>query len=352
MTKRNDFIGDLEDYLVDFDGETPLPERVRDALDAELQATRQVRPGAGRRKGPTMSSSTPNIARWGLVAAGLVVAVGLGAAIVLPGRGGGGGAAVASPTPIPSLTPTPAPTTVPSASAGSGLRTLQGAPYESCEVKPAITCMVPGTYLLGMAAPGGTIDVPAGWWEWNPGAGSVGMLVEHPDAAGGSGWGLVLMQVGDVRRDPCDRTAGTFASEDVDTPAKLAAVMATWPGFESTSPQPIQVGGVEGVQVRLTTTLDPADCMISMLWETPMNTAIDAYPMLSEAGIDPGAVHPADFRIIELDGQLVAIRTMPSARTSPHERSQGIADDPTRHAADVVAQEAMIDSIRFGVTAP
>ena len=64
MTKRNDFISELEDYLVDFDGETPLPERVRDALDAELPGTHQVRPGEGRWKGPNMSSTTPKISAW------------------------------------------------------------------------------------------------------------------------------------------------------------------------------------------------------------------------------------------------------------------------------------------------
>ena len=348
MTKRNDFITDLEDYLVDFDGETPLPERVRDALDAELPGTRQVHPGAGRWKGPTMSSTTAKFARWGLVAAGLVAAVGLGAAIMIPGSIGGTGAAVASPTPEP----TPAPTAVPSASAASTLTTLAGAPNESCQARPTAACIVPGTYLFGTAVPGGTIDVPAGWWEWDPGAGSVGLLVEHADAPEGSGWGLTLIQVGEVRRDPCDRAAGTFAPEDVDTPGEFAAVMAAWPGFDATAPAPVEVGGIEGVQVRLTTTRDRTDCTGAVLWETPVGIPIDGYPMLHDEGGSAGVVHPADFRIIDLDGQLLVIRTMPSARTSPHERYQGIPDDPNRHEADVVAQQAMVDSIRFGVTAP
>ncbi len=348
MTSDDEFRRQLDDYLEAYQGETPLPDRVRDAVAAGLPGTRQVHAGAGRWKGPTMSPNNANIPRWGLVAAGFVVAVGLGAAIVLPGSGSGGGAAVASPT----LAPSPAPTAAPSPSEGSALRTLEGAPHESCQVKRTVACIIPGTYLFGAVAPGGTIDVPAGWWEWDPGAGSVGVLVEHADAPGGSGWGLTLIQVGTVRRDPCDRGAGTFAPEDVDTPAKLAAVMATWPGFEVTSPDLVEVGGIEGVQVRLTTTLEPADCMAPMLWETPSNTAIDAYPMLAEAGVDPGAVHPADLRIIELDGQMLAIRTMSSARTSPRERTQGIPDDPTRHEADMAAVQAMIDSIRFGVSAP
>ena len=61
----------------------------------------------------------------------------------------------------------------------------------------------------------------------------------------------------------------------------------------------------------------------------------------------PVSCMPADFRIIDLDGQLLAIRSMVSARTSPLERLQGIADDPTRHEADLVALQGIIDSIRF-----
>ncbi len=341
MTKRNDFITDLEDYLVEFDGETPLPERVRDAVRAELPATRQARAVAGGRTGTHMSSTTPKIARWGLVAAGLVAAVGLGAAILLPSVGLDVGATVA--------TPTPAPTPMPSPSAASTLNTLQTARIVPCEGGGNPWCIEPGTYLLGPAVPGGLIDVPAGWSEWNPGAGSVGLLVERDDVADGSGWGLTIMQVGKVRRDPCDRSAGTFGPADVDTPAEFAAVMATWPGFAATSPAPVEVGGIDGVQVRLTTTRDLADCAGAVLWETPVGIPIDAYPMLADGA--GGVVHPAEFRIIERDGQLLAIRTLPSARTSPYERTQGIPDDPTRYEADLVMQQAIVDSIRFdGIT--
>jgi hypothetical protein len=347
MTKRNDFLTELEDYLVDFEGETPLPERVRDALHAELPMTRQVRPRSGRWKGPNMSTSTPSVARWGLVAAGLVVAVGLGAVLLLPARGD-----VGTADPSPTVAPTTSPTQMPSPSAAAITQTIVGAPYESCPVLRSKTCIVPGTYRLGATVPTGLVDVPAGWWEWDPGPGSVGLLVEHPDAAGGSGWGLTVMQVGEVHRNPCDQAAGTFAPANVDTPAELAAVMATWPGFEATPPEPVDVGGIEGVQVELRSTKGLADCPGAVLWETPVGTLIDGYPMVENGGGSAGTAHPAHFRIIDLDGQLVAIRTMPSALTSPHERKQGIPDDPTRHQADLVVQQAIIDSIRFEEPAP
>ena len=44
MNRDDDFIGRLEDYLESFDGVTPLPARVRDAIHADLPRTRQVRP--------------------------------------------------------------------------------------------------------------------------------------------------------------------------------------------------------------------------------------------------------------------------------------------------------------------
>src|SRR5438093_11570020 len=112
MTTDDDFIGKLEDYLESFDGETPLPGRVRDVVDAELPSTRQVRPRPGLLRSLTMSSTTSTIARWGVLAACLVVAVALGSAILLPGRGGGPGAAP-SLTPAPSTVLAPSPVSTP-----------------------------------------------------------------------------------------------------------------------------------------------------------------------------------------------------------------------------------------------
>jgi hypothetical protein len=38
---------------------------------------------------------------------------------------------------------------------------------------------------------------------------------------------------------------------------------------------------------------------------------------------------------------------MASARTSPNERDNRIADDPKRHEADLVTLQGILDSIRF-----
>ena len=71
MNGTDDFIGRLEAYLDDFDGATPLPDHVRDAIHAELPGTRQVHTDAGPRRWLTMLSNSAQ-ARWGLAAAAIV----------------------------------------------------------------------------------------------------------------------------------------------------------------------------------------------------------------------------------------------------------------------------------------
>ena len=50
MTRNDDFIGQLEGYLDEYEGSTPLPDEVRDAIRAELPFDNSARPG-GRRGG-------------------------------------------------------------------------------------------------------------------------------------------------------------------------------------------------------------------------------------------------------------------------------------------------------------
>ena len=96
MNGTDDFIGRLEAYLDDFDGATPLPDHVRDAIHAELPGTRQVRPGAGPRRLLTMLSNSAQ-ARWGLAAAAIVVSVVAGGIIL--GNNGNQQGIIAAPTP-------------------------------------------------------------------------------------------------------------------------------------------------------------------------------------------------------------------------------------------------------------
>lgn len=65
MTENDHFIGRIEDYLVEFDGATPLPDRVIDAIHAELPRTRQVKASPGLMRMPAMLTTISSRAPWG-----------------------------------------------------------------------------------------------------------------------------------------------------------------------------------------------------------------------------------------------------------------------------------------------
>ena len=79
MTRVDDFIGELEGYLDEYQGITPLPEEIRDAVRAQLPKTRQIGPFSGPMRYLSMITSLPASARYGLVAAMVVAAAALGA---------------------------------------------------------------------------------------------------------------------------------------------------------------------------------------------------------------------------------------------------------------------------------
>jgi hypothetical protein len=337
MKQDDDFIGQLEDYLESFEGTTPLPDRVRDAVHAELPWTHQVNPLLGLRR--TEMTSTTTLFRWGLLAAALVV-VAFAATALLPG---GANPAVTPTSAPPASAP---PTATPVATPIVALSAAGQGPCGTASPSDAF-CIPRGNYRLDPDLPGGRIDVPAGWVPWSPGAGSIGLLVDRPDAAQGTGWGVMFMEVGDVARDPCRWAAGTLPAAQVDTPEKLSAAMRSWPGFIATPPQAITIAGMAGVRIRLTWSKDPSACPTPIVWRTPAGTAIDGYPMVDGGSTLRGAAYPADFSLIKVDGHILAIRTTASASTSPFERGQGVADDPKRHEADLVTLQNIIDSVQF-----
>lgn len=211
-----------------------------------------------------MLSNTSNPARWGLAAAAIVVAVVVGGAFLA--NNGNKQTVIAAPAASPSPTVTPPATPAPTATAlGTVTQTV------ACPIGGGAGCLKPGTYTLNAADWPATVtlDVPEGWWSYHPGTEVDGVLVDS-DAPDGSGWGIQFMTVGDVSRDPCRGSAGTFGSTEVDSPEELAAAMASWPGFETTTPQPITIDGADGVLVDLTSTLTDRDC--------------------------PGGIHPLDDR--------------------------------------------------------
>ena len=100
--------------------------------------------------------------------------------------------------------------------------------------------------------------------------------------------------------------------------------------------------GTAGSSSMLTSIRTAADCPIQSLWTIPQGGAVDGYPMVGARGPS----RPGTFRIVDVNGTLLVLRTTDFPDTSPNELSDGIADDPTRHAADQVAMQQILDSIR------
>ena len=347
MNHNDDFIGHLEDYLHEFDGATPLPDHVRDAVHAELPRTRQVhRPGPLRLF--TMLSNTSSGARLGLVAATFVVAAILGAA-VLNSRstevGGAGPSTTPSESPRPAISPSVGPSAAASIPAGPTMLALGTlVPCDGGDTGKG--CLAPGTYQLT----GGpdvwpatvTVDLPAGWFEYLGGTGWDAVLVNGGADMnyGGSGWGVGFTTVGDVYRDACDPSKGKIPAAQVNTPQKLADAIAAWPGFTETAPHPITVDGHAGLELTLSRTTEKTGCSGDS-WRTASNEAVDGYPFAS------GPKYRTIIRIIDTGRGLLTMRAMDFPDTSPFELSGGVAQSATRHAADRPELHAILDSVRI-----
>ena len=223
---------------------------------------------------------------------------------------------------------------------------LKDAPLAACSPGGgAPNCLAPGTYrLTGDVWPGEiTMEVPAGWFEWLPYTDhdAYDALLVDAGTDQGSGWGLefnrgrsggegpVRSSEGDLRpsRDRHRRRAGGG-----DEP--MARVRGD-------GARPDVVGGYSGQLVELTSTRTATDC--------PNGVGVDDPPgrdrqRVSDGRCD-GKARAGTFRIVDVNGTLLVIRTTDFPDTSPNELASGIPDDPTRHAADQVAMQQILDSI-------
>jgi hypothetical protein len=172
MTASGDFDRLIAAYLED--GPTELARDSYEALDRQLERTRQ-RAGFGPWRDHPMSS----LSRAVLGAAAIVVAAVIGVGLLRPGGFNGSGGS----TPSPSATPLPSASAGPSASPSSNV------------AQPPIYAwpgrLAPGTYTTSFAWDPGlqfTFTVPAGWqsYDINVGKGERVALVFFPidDVAG------------------------------------------------------------------------------------------------------------------------------------------------------------------------
>ena len=228
MTPNDPFIGELEDYLEEFEVSTPLPETVRDAIRAELPSTRQRPAWWPERRSPDMN----NMAKFGLAAAAVVVAALLGYTyLVAPSVGG----------PLFGV-PTPTPTPTPTLSAGplaAGTYRLTTADDPSAEI---------------VLPEGSTITVPAGW------VAAGGSRVNKDEATVGF-WNWE----GDfstVYQDPCQWQGSEIEPPVGPTVDDLANALASQAERGDAVPVDVTIGGYDGKLIELSVPpdIDFADC--------------------------------------------------------------------------------------------
>lgn len=302
MTRHDDFISQLENYLEEYEGSTPLPDDVRHAIRARLPSTQQRLAWWPAWRFPAMNS----IAKLGLAAAAVTVAAFLGFNYLI-------GPNIGSPRlgdPSPSPNPTPRP--------------FQTGPNLS-----------PGTYAIDAPFPVRvTFDIPAGWFAWISNASAAGLLVDNGVGDGGSGWGAVFWIVDNVYADPCDPSSqlDPKLGPSVDD---LVAALTTLPGYEATTPTDVTVSGFQGVELELTAPEYGDECP-HRTW-----SAVDSEPR----GMAPGETNR--LQILDVDGVRLVLTIIEYAHTTEFEQSLGIPFDADAHAADQPELRQILDSVRI-----
>ena len=234
MTHNDEFIGQLESYLDDFEGSTPLPEDVRDAIRAELPLTRQRPAWWPARRPPTMN----NAAKLTLAAAAVVVAALLGFRFLVPGTGLGG--------PGPTPTPTPEPRALVQGALGPGFFTTEFV------TESPVTDPVQFTF-----------EMPADWGAAQPWV--IGPTREGPGAA------IAFVQVSGLFGDPCLDNQGSPDVAVGSTAAELASALAEHEAYEATVTGDFTVDGYEGIRMELVmpSDLDYTTCQLGNFWVWP-----------------------------------------------------------------------------------
>jgi hypothetical protein len=297
MTREDDFIGQLEGYLDEYEGLTPLPYAVRDAVQAELPMTRQIGALPGPIRYLRMSTAMPAPAKYGLAAALVAVAALLGATFF--SRGGNiGGGPTATPTPTATLAPTSAVLIDPDA-------------------VEALDPLAAGTYYVDTPFPVPvTFDLPEGWRVWV--YSSAGSQVNLNPARGGSGE-VSFEIVDNIAADPC--TTELIKPPVGPSVGDLVAALSNMEGFAATPATAITVDGYQGKQFTLTAPDADAACQSMLTWKTTTR----------QNGVGPGEIN--EVRIFDVGGVRLLIC---------------IAYTPPIAAEELSELQAVVDSVRFG----
>lgn len=311
MTRDDQFIGQVEDYLDEIEGTTPLPGAVRDAIRAELPETKQVGPLRGLRR-IFLMTQIPRPARYGLVAAIAIVAIFLGANYL--GRS-------------PDDTGSPTGTATPPDNAQ---------PLTDFKSSPDLPA---GTYYLADPYPARIeMTVPDGWWHWYDAgpanSGLNGILRDSGYADQASGWGLAFVQIDKVRVDPCSPAVYQDASV-TDSAASLATALASLPGYPATVTD-TTIAGYSGKKVELTRSAADT-CADPVLFFTASNAGFD--------GSFATNTSANQAYLLDVAGGVVAIWTTDYPQRTELEIGAGMSPDPAAHVADQATLHAILDSL-------
>lgn len=249
MTRDDHFIGLLEGYLDEYEGVTPLPNAVRDAIRAQLPATRQVGSFEGHlRQYQHMTVSIPASVRYGMAAAIVVAAALLGASLF----GGGVGA---PPDPTPRQLPVATPGALPSeASLQPGLYVMAN-PY--LDDDPVRTCESGCSDYQRI-----TLTMPAGWAVMD------GLIYKHLDEP--TEVAISVWTPGDIYLDPCrwqTSEVDSNPSDHTDTTNGEVLLDDRHPllnqvGRRAAEPTNVTLGGQRALRIELSIAadLDIAGC--------------------------------------------------------------------------------------------
>lgn len=329
MTNKDELIERLETYLDQYEGLTPLPDAVRNAVRAELPRNRQAGRARPLPRILTMTLQLPPMARYGLVAAAALVVVIIGAGLFIRGGSVGG----PSVSPSPSSAPTSSATAASSPARGS-LDLLDS---------PRAGDIPAGDYYIDIARYPGRIDftVPEGWfyyWSSNSRAASDvhAVLVNNGVGEGhDSGWGLAFAVVRDVLVDPCNRSAG-YMDQSVLASADALSAAFTWADFPASSVEDVTVGGFPGKRVEITDETT-TDCDATV-FVTPSGYAFGSIFSTSDPKVN-------QFTFVDIGGSVLVLWTTDYPGSSSYEESVGAPADPQVHVEDQVALHEILDSI-------
>lgn len=217
MTRKDEFIGQLEGYLEEYEGSTPLPEHVRGAIRAQLPSTYQRPAWWPARRFPEMNS----MMKLSLAAAAVVVAALIGFGFLVAPNVGGPGLDDTSPSP--------------SASASEAAERADFAAYSA---GPLVAGEYAFTHIEGIQV---VFTVGSGWERNIPN--NVVWTVEDDKAS------MAAFTIGNLYVDPCQPELGLVEPAVGPTVDDLATALEAVPGLTFAAPTPVTRDGVLGVRM-------------------------------------------------------------------------------------------------------